>query len=219
MVNMIEEVLDAERRIAAHKDDRGDVRCVIIQRAYKASVEEVWDSCTSPERISRWFLPVSGDLYAGGQYQLQGNAGGTILRCDPPTNFSASWEYGGEVSWIELRLHPREDDTTLLELIHTVPVNEKWAAFGPGGVGPGWDLALVGLAACLQSQNGGSGVSPGWIHTDEGVKCIRFISEAWYEANLEAGADSATARVAAERTTAFWSTPAIDSVTHVGKPR
>ena len=32
-----------------------------------------------PERIPRWFLPVSGDLRLGGRYQLEGNAGGEVL--------------------------------------------------------------------------------------------------------------------------------------------
>ena len=45
----------------------------------------MWDACTDPERIGRWFLPVSGDLRLGGRYQLEGNAGGEILRCEPPT--------------------------------------------------------------------------------------------------------------------------------------
>ena len=28
--------------------------------------------------------PISGDLRLGGRYQLQGNAGGEILVCEPP---------------------------------------------------------------------------------------------------------------------------------------
>jgi uncharacterized protein YndB with AHSA1/START domain len=57
--------------------------------------------CTNPERIPRWFLPVSGELKEGGRYQLEGNAGGTITRCDPPHGFDATWEMGSDMSWIE----------------------------------------------------------------------------------------------------------------------
>jgi uncharacterized protein YndB with AHSA1/START domain len=71
-----------------------------------------------PERIPRWFLPVSGELRAGGRYQLEGNAGGTIERCDPPTGFSATWEFGGSVSWIEVRLTVTGNGGTRLELEH-----------------------------------------------------------------------------------------------------
>ena len=52
------------------------------------------------DRIARWFLPISGKLEVGGSYQLQGHANGTVLTSDPPKNFTATWESGGNVSWI-----------------------------------------------------------------------------------------------------------------------
>ena len=61
----------------------GEGRTVVLRRRYPAAVEDVWDAITDPERIGRWFLPVDGDLRPGGHYQLEGNAGGTILRCEP----------------------------------------------------------------------------------------------------------------------------------------
>ncbi|MPY64707.1 SRPBCC domain-containing protein, partial [Streptomyces spongiae] len=82
----------------------GEARVVTLGQTYDSTVEDVWDACTNPERIPRWFLPVSGELRLGGRYQLQGNAGGTIERCEPPRGFGATWEYDGNVSWIELRL-------------------------------------------------------------------------------------------------------------------
>ena len=39
---------------------------VTISQAYAAAIEDVWDACTSAERIPRWFLPVSGELKPGG---------------------------------------------------------------------------------------------------------------------------------------------------------
>ena len=60
----------------------GEGRTVVLRRRYAAAVEDVWDAITDPERIGRWFLPVSGDFRPGGTYQLEGNAGGTILRCE-----------------------------------------------------------------------------------------------------------------------------------------
>ncbi|WP_308168107.1 hypothetical protein [Nonomuraea sp. NEAU-A123] len=44
----------------------------------------MWDACTSAEHIPRWFLPIEGDLRAGGCYRLEGNAGGEVLACEPP---------------------------------------------------------------------------------------------------------------------------------------
>ena len=57
------------------------------------------DAVTSAERIPRWFLPVSGRLELGGRYQLEGNAGGTIRRCERPSHLGLTWELGGDVSW------------------------------------------------------------------------------------------------------------------------
>jgi hypothetical protein len=82
----------------------GEASVVTLSRSYPAEIADVWDACTNPERIARWFLPVSGELRVGGRYQLKGNAGGTITHCDPPHGFDATWEMGDEVSWIELRL-------------------------------------------------------------------------------------------------------------------
>ncbi|MGH9223767.1 MAG: hypothetical protein ACRD2W_08260 [Acidimicrobiales bacterium] len=50
-------------------------RVVSISRTYDTTVEDLFDACTSAERIPRWFLPVTGNLRVGGRYQLAGNAG------------------------------------------------------------------------------------------------------------------------------------------------
>ena len=75
-----------------------------ISQAYDTDAADLWDACTNIERIPRWFLPITGDLKVGGRYQLDGNANGTILTCDPPREFTATWEFGGDVSWIEVRI-------------------------------------------------------------------------------------------------------------------
>src|ERR1700728_350314 len=104
MIKVIEQLEAAHRRVASLKDDRRERRSAVISRTYLATIGEVWAACTNPERVARWSIPVSGELRAGGGYQFEGNAGGSIDRCDPPTGFSASWEFGDEITWIELRL-------------------------------------------------------------------------------------------------------------------
>src|SRR5262250_1375280 len=69
-------------------------RVVVATCAYDSGIDDVWDAVTNPERIPRWFLPVSGDLKPGGRYQLQGNAGGQITACDAPRSFDVTWEFG-----------------------------------------------------------------------------------------------------------------------------
>jgi uncharacterized protein YndB with AHSA1/START domain len=209
MIDVAHEINGAQRQVGTRVLEAGEARTVAISRAYDASVEDVWDAVTNPERIPRWFLPVSGELRVGGRYQLEGNAGGTIERCDPPHSFSATWEYGEEVSWIELRLTAEHENRTRFVLEHIAHVDdERWAQFGPGAVGVGWDLALRGLALHLES---GNRVDPdeamAWTATEEGKQFIARSSEAWGSASIAAGTDEAAAQGAAERTTAFY-TPA-----------
>jgi uncharacterized protein YndB with AHSA1/START domain len=186
--------------------EAGEARTVTISQAYDAAVDDVWDACTNPERIPRWLMPIEGDLRLGGRYQLQGNAGGTIERCDPPKSFAATWEYGGDISWVEVRLAPEEDGRTRLEIDHIAHVDdERWAEFGPGAVGVGWDMMVMGLSLHLA---GGAAQDPeesaAWAASDEGRQFITLSSERWYEASVAFGTDEAAARTAADRTTAAY---------------
>jgi len=138
MIDVTQQINAVRRQVGTRVLEAGEARTVIVSQAYDAALEDVWDACTNPERIPRWFLPVTGDLRAGGRYQLQGNAGGTIERCDPPTSFSATWEFGGQVSWIEVRLTAEPGGGTRLVLEHISALDdERWAEFGPGAVGVG----------------------------------------------------------------------------------
>ena len=200
MIEVDEQISTVRRTVGAKVLEAGEARTVTLSLAYKATVDELWDACTSAERIPRWFLPIEGDLRVGGTYQLQGNAGGTILTCDPPRSFSATWEYGDQVTWIEVRVTP-EGDGARLELEHIVPVDdERWAEFGPGALGMGWDLGLIGLVLHL---GGADVVDPqevmAWQASDEGRAFMVRSGDAWHEADVAAGADPEASRARAER--------------------
>ena len=200
-----EQVNAVTRRVGSGEFRAGEARMVTIARSYDAPIEDVWDACTNPERIPRWFLPVSGELREGGRYQVQGNAGGLIERCEPPRGFAATWEFGGQVSWIELRLSDAAGGGTRFELEHIAHVSDHWAQFGPGAVGVGWDLALLGLTQHLVTGavvDREAGLA--FPATDEGRRFIEASSRGWCEAAIAAGADAAEATAAAERTFAFF---------------
>jgi uncharacterized protein YndB with AHSA1/START domain len=207
MIDVTHEISTTRRQVGARMLEAGEARTITITRTYATPLEDVWDACTNAERIPRWFLPVSGDLRPGGHYQLEGNASGTIERCDPPHGFSATWEYGGEVSWIELRLTAESDGGTRFELEHIAHVDdERWTEFGPGAVGVGWDLGLLGLGLHLGSD--GEPVDPAafheWSASGEGRRFIELSSEGWGEASIAAGTPEAGARASAARTTGFY---------------
>ncbi len=194
------------RAVENRMHDGQPARVVIASRTYDTTVEDLWDALTSKERIPRWFLPVSGDLRVGGRYQLQGNAGGTITQCEPPRLLAVTWEYGGQTSWVEVRLESAGDEKAHLELEHIAHVPpELWDQFGPGAVGVGWDMALAGLAAHIETR---ASVDPkaamAWFASDDGKQFIHHSSDDWRRASVNAGTDVTAAEAAAARTTAAY---------------
>jgi uncharacterized protein YndB with AHSA1/START domain len=205
VIDVTEQISSVRREVGARTLAAGEARVVTISQSYAAPVEDVWDACTNAERIPRWLMPITGDLRLGGHYQLEGNAGGTIETCDPPRSFSATWEYGGGMSWIEVALAP-EAERTRLTIEHIAHVDDDlWQQFGPGAVGVGWDLMVMGLARHLAT---GAANDPAegaaWVSSPEGVEFMTRSNDAWYEAHVASGEDAATARERADRTLAAY---------------
>lgn len=207
MIEVTQQLNAVRRAVGARVIDAGGARTVTISQSYPATIEDLWDACTNPERIPRWFLPISGDLRLHGRYQLEGNAGGTIESCDPPRSFSATWEFGERVSWIEVRLSTDQPGTARLEIEHILGTDDDdhWLQFGPGAVGVGWDMALVGLALHLER---GAPVDreqgAAWVASEEGKRFMAVSSERWRDASIAAGADAVEAGEAAKRTTSAY---------------
>jgi uncharacterized protein YndB with AHSA1/START domain len=133
MIDVDHQINAVRRTVGTRVLEAGEARTVTLSQTYAADIDDVWDACTNPERIPRWFMAVSGELRLGGHYQLERNAGGTIETCDPPSHFTATWEYGGEVSWIELSLTSEPDGGTRFSLEHIGRVDDtRWTEYGPG---------------------------------------------------------------------------------------
>ena len=208
MIDIVHEIEAVQREVGSGRIAAGEGRAIRLRRTYDAPIEDVWDALTSPERITRWFLPISGDYRVGGQYQLEGNAGGEILTCERPHRLRVTWVYGevaspSDVSELEVRLTPAGEGTTTLELEHTAIVpDERWDQFGPGAVGVGWDGGLLGLTLHLRGDSVGDSMA--WQLSDEGRDFFARSSAAWGAANEAAGADPAAAARAVANTTAFY---------------
>ena len=205
MTTPLDHIGAVTRAIESTERDGAAARVLVATRTYPAPAPDVWAALTDPDRIARWFLPVSGELRLGGHYQLEGNAGGTVETCDPPLSFSVTWEYAGDVSWVSVTLTPDGEHTTL-ELRHTAHVTpERWAEFGPGATGVGWDMCLLGLALHLTTGDfRDPSAAAAWLASDEGRACLTGSSDAWCAAAVTAGDDPAAARAAAARTTAAY---------------
>lgn len=206
MIEVTEQINAVRRSVGSRTLEAGEARIVTIRRTYDATVEEMWEACTTAERIPRWFMPVTGDLRLHGRYQLEGNAGGEILSCDPPNGFTATWEYGGDVSWIDVSVTADPAGGARFELRHTAHVDDKfWDEYGPGATGVGWELGVLGLFLYLGT---GKSMDPkeseAWSASDEGKAFITASSERWRDASIAFGTPEAAATAAGDRTTAFY---------------
>lgn len=91
-----------EREVSYVEVDGKKASAVTLSREFATTVEDLWGAVTSADRIPRWFLPISGDLKPGGTYQLEGNAEGRITTCERLSHFALTWEFAGDVSWVEV---------------------------------------------------------------------------------------------------------------------
>ncbi|WP_309126963.1 SRPBCC domain-containing protein [Microbacterium sp.] len=214
MVDVQKQADAVTRELRTEDADGHQAHVQTLAQEYPSGIDDVWEAVTAGERIARWFLPVSGDLRLGGRYQLERNAGGEVLECRAPSRgeagYRVTWEYGGSVSWLAVRLTALGDERTRLELEHTartadVPA-QMWNMFGPGATGVGWDQALLGLALHLGALEGS--VTPAdaaeWQLSDEGRSFTRRVADRWAAAHIAAGADAEVARRAAEATYGFY---------------
>ena len=199
--------LGAMTRIVRNLERDGQpAKAVIASRVYDTSPADLWDALTQPDRLKRWFAPVTGDLTLGGRYAVEGNASGTITACEPEKRASLTWEFGGAVSWVNLTLTPT-DGGTRLELEHIAPISPHWDQYGPGAVGVGWDLSFLGLAAHFERPDAdvrAEGLG-GWEVSDEAKQLVRAASDDWGRAAIDAGEDRSHAHRAAEATRRFYS--------------
>lgn len=205
MIDVTHQINAVDRQVGHRRLVAGEGHSVTLAQVYATDLDDLWDACTNPDRIPRWFLPVQGELRVGGTYQLEGNASGTIQECEPPRRFAATWEFDGKVSWIEVRLSPVGDASTRLELEHTVADDDHWGQFGPGAVGVGWDLALVGLGQHVATGGAADpAVVAAWSASADGVAFVSQSAASWGEADKASGTDPAVARATAERTRAAY---------------
>ena len=193
-----------ERSVSLLERSGRPARAVTLTRSFATTVEDLWDAVTSSERLPRWFLPISGRLELGGRYQLEGNAGGVIRACRRPSNLALTWEFGGDTSWLAVRISDDAASRARLALTHTAYHSEHWSEYGPGAVGVGWELGLVGLAIHLIQPTEPKPDEAAIAGSPDGKAFIIGSSESWGKAAVAAGTDPDAANEAARRTTRFY---------------
>ena len=175
MIDIASQLEAIHREVGKQAAGDSEVVAVLLRRNYPAQIDDVWDAITDPDRVKRWFLPLSGDLRVGGSFQLEGNAGGDILECAPPRRIKVT--FGGPTSLVELRLSRDGDDATIVELEHTVAIEMAGSGAGALYVGPGWDGALLALDLYLGGEVAADPVAA--ANSPEGLEFSKRSVDTW----------------------------------------
>ncbi|WP_299520844.1 SRPBCC family protein [uncultured Serinicoccus sp.] len=213
MKDLIQELAMVDRSVGEGSVPAGPAQVVTLSRRYATTPAQLWDALTDPDRLSRWFLPVEGELSLGGRYAFTGNAGGVIRACEPHRRLLVTWEMGPtgpeDASLVEVVLEEdaQAPGSTVLTLTHRAQTPpEMWDQLG--AVGVGWDGALLGLALHVA---GGELPSMEDLDRDPAVREFNVASaRAWGEAQLAAGTDPEVVEANVAATTAFYVPPQDD---------
>jgi uncharacterized protein YndB with AHSA1/START domain len=207
------QIAATDRQVSTPEVDGTPSYAQTLARSFPSPIDDVWDAVTSAERIPRWFLPVSGDLRLGGRYQLEGNAGGEIRSCEPPSGgragYTITWGMGGEPAIVTVTLTEVGPSSTRLELDSVIAAAAlppgMWETYGPGATGVGFDMGVLGLGLYIA---GDTSVTPetgaAWQVSDEGKAFTRGSADAWARAHEASGESAEAARAAADATYAFY---------------
>ena len=134
--------------------DRGVVR---VEDVYDTSIEDLWQACTSPERLARWIAEVTGDLRLGGEvhavFTSTWSGPVRIEVCEAPSHLLLTMEPGADdETQVEAWLTAEGSRTRLVVEERGLPVGALPA------YGAGWQAHLEDLGRAL--------VDPAPVHAD-----------------------------------------------------
>lgn len=135
---------------AGRLEDGPNGRELLLERSFRAPIEDVWAAVTESERLERWIGRWEGDPRTG-RVSFQPTAEGEdalseeveILDCQAPQRLAVITSTGGQ-RW-RLRLDLSHADG-ITRLVFAMLIEDDETI---GEVGPGWEYYLDRLAAAL----------------------------------------------------------------------
>ncbi|WP_231961439.1 SRPBCC domain-containing protein [Pedococcus dokdonensis] len=130
-------------------ETRGAVR---VEDLYDTDIQDLWEACTTPERLARWMATVTGEPVLGGTVHATFTSTWSgpvrIDACEAPHHLLVTSEPGGEdETQTELWLTAEGGRTRLVVEERGLPVDAMHF------YGAGWQVHLEDLAASLTSDN------------------------------------------------------------------
>ena len=83
MRDLVEDLAAVHRAVARDVEGGDEVARVTMRRTYATDPADLWSALTEPERIVRWFLPISGDLRRAGASSSKATRAATSWRASP----------------------------------------------------------------------------------------------------------------------------------------
>lgn len=138
---------------------------VRIEDRYETTIDDLWTAVTQPDRLTRWYGQVEGDLSPGGEFrtyvtdaEIEGT--GRVEACEPPRRLlvttretDESYRRGQGVppfdEAIEVTLTTDGDETILVIEVRGMPL-DKIEFYGAG-----WQVHVEHLAAYLAGRDHG----------------------------------------------------------------
>lgn len=138
---------------------RGAVR---MEELYDTDIRDLWEACTTPERLARWLAQVSGDLRVGGTVEMTFTSTWTgparVEVCDAPHHLLLTTEPGTEdEAQLEAWFTEERSQTRLVVEERGLPVDKLHFH------GAGWQVHLEDLGRSLRVD--GSAHPDGWSAT------------------------------------------------------
>lgn len=128
---------------------------VVFDRRYATDPVDLWQACTDPERLARWFAPVTGDLRPGGNFRIHFDDADTppcrVLACEAPQRLVWEWPIREVATVVTVEVHADGDGSRLV-LHHTRLADGQLAGYAAG-----WDLHIRSLDAHVAG-----GEAPDW---------------------------------------------------------
>lgn len=137
-------------------DTRGAVR---LEQVYDTGIDDLWEACTTPERLARWIAQVSGDLHVGATvhavFTSTWTGPATIAVCEAPHHLVMRMDPGtDDETEIEAWLSAEGPRTRLVVEERGLPLTQLHLH------GAGWQVHLEDLARSLVL--GGPAHTDGW---------------------------------------------------------
>ena len=129
-------------------EKRGTVR---VEDVFATDIDDLWEACTTPDRLARWIAEVSGDLRVGGSLQVAFVSTWTgparVEVCERPHHLLLTMEPGtDDEASIEAWLTEEDRRTRLVVEERGLPLE------GLHFHASGWQAHLEDLARSLDGQ-------------------------------------------------------------------